>query len=59
MYEIELISDGKSILMYKSNTLPQVNDMLTLEPNKLFIVKHRLLPTFDSNKIVLYGIIEN
>lgn len=58
-FEISLL-EGTSvknsyITTYKWYLIPNVDDRLVIKDNKKFIVRERLLPTDDSNRVVLFG----
>jgi len=56
-YEITLLDNKTFAYMktYTSDVLPVKGDHLTLEKDRIFIVKERLLATTDSNRVVLFG----
>lgn len=56
-YEITLLDNKTFAYMktYTSEIIPTKGDHLTLEEDRIFIVKERLLATTDSNRIVLFG----
>jgi len=56
-YEINLMSNKLFLKSYYSKVLPNVNDKISLSENEVFFVEERLLPSTDSNRIVLFGII--
>lgn len=46
------------IISYSYYIIPNVGDILSLSESKLFTVEQRLLPTTDSNRVVLFGSIK-
>ena len=54
-FEIILMNGKDYLTTYKWYLIPNVGDKLSLSEQKLFIVKERLLPTTDSNRVVLFG----
>lgn len=55
-YDITLLNYKKEfILSYRWYFVPVIGDSLTLSEDSLFVVKERLLPTTDSNRVVLIG----
>lgn len=58
-FEISLL-EGTSIknsyiTTYKWYLIPSIDDRLVINDKKKFIVRERLLPTDDSNRVVLFG----
>jgi len=54
-FEISLMNGRDYLITYKWYLIPNVGDELSLSEQKIFIVKKRLLPTTDSNHVVLFG----
>jgi len=55
-FDITLLNFNKEfILSYKWYFVPNIGDTLSLSNDSLFLVKERLLPTTDSNCVVLIG----
>jgi hypothetical protein len=57
-YEISLVSGKDYVTTYNWYEVPHVGDKLSIFANKVFTVKVRLLPTSDSNRVVLFGVVE-
>jgi len=59
-YEINLLVGEKFYKSYDWYEIPIVDDVLAIEngDGSVFIVKKRLLPMSDSNRVVLFGTIE-
>ena len=54
--EIDLVIKGTMFLRnYKSEIVPQKDDMIFISESELFIVEYRMLSVQNANKIVLVG----
>jgi hypothetical protein len=56
-FGIILIEDSKQVLVYEWGVIPNVGDKLSLSEKQIFVVKERLLPTSNSNTVVLFGLV--
>ena len=54
-FEIHLINGDDFLKSYTWYVIPQVGDTLALGESEIFLVKSRLLPITDSNRVVLFG----
>ena len=54
-FEINLVSNRQLVLNYSWYEMPIVGDKISIDETKIFIVKERMLPITDSNRIVLFG----
>jgi hypothetical protein len=66
-YEINLVQiiksentvvDNNFLLSYDWYEIPQVGDEIHIKENKIALVKRRLLPSTDSNRVILFVTIE-
>ena len=54
-FEISLVNNKNLVYVYYWYVIPNVGDKIAISESKYFIVKERLLPANDSNRIVLFG----
>lgn len=54
-FEINLMNGREYLTTYQWYSIPNVGDKLSLSEQDVFIVAERLLPTTDSNRVVLFG----
>lgn len=54
-FEISLTNNKNWFHKYDWYIIPNVGDKIAISENKYFIVKERLLPANDSNRVVLFG----
>ena len=54
-FRINLMNGKDYLTTYKWYSIPNVGDKISLSEQKIFIVQERLLPTTDSNRVVLFG----
>ena len=56
-FEISLVdSNSKKLLTsYKWYLIPNIGDKLSLSNSDIFLIEERLLPTDESNRVVLIG----